>query len=341
MADDPVGVNGWFSVVWNVTDRLPGTQAEWNAWNTNVRKHIIARKQAILERREQLVQASRDDLDRMIHQLYIVKLLLRDKNVFTDKLLLTLRDAALSNRIATIKENALPMFEKLEQARDDLARSCAQSTASTMVQLPAADVLLPAPSLWSIVLTFNDLVKSQRFVDLSEMAMTVAEIKQCEMLLYPSYPTIGMFEPLNPNVHPPFVPYDTPLPIMDTTLPTASPSMPEMKSPQHNWVEAVTRNNSAKVIAQSAGKVIFAERLSGTGVVVVIEHTDNLYTVYSYLVQTVVTNDQKVNKGDVIGIVGALPGGKTGVRFEVRKNAQQTTVSELKDFGKKEDLLSY
>jgi len=75
------------------------------------------------------------------------------------------------------------------------------------------------------------------------------------------------------------------------------------------------------VTAADAGEVLYTGWLSGYGHVVILDHGANLTTVYAHLSQIECSEGQKVNRGQLIGRVGAT-GIATGnhLHFEVRVN---------------------
>jgi murein DD-endopeptidase MepM/ murein hydrolase activator NlpD len=88
----------------------------------------------------------------------------------------------------------------------------------------------------------------------------------------------------------------------------------------HNGLD-ITAGMGVPVSASKAGAVIFAGVMTGFGNVVMIQHEGPVTTVYAHLSKIVVRVNEKVDRGEVIGAVGAT-GWATGphLHFEVRVN---------------------
>ncbi|MGH7834158.1 MAG: murein hydrolase activator EnvC family protein [Candidatus Binatia bacterium] len=77
------------------------------------------------------------------------------------------------------------------------------------------------------------------------------------------------------------------------------------------------------VKAVEGGNVIFADRFSGYGKMVIIDHGQRYYTVYAHLSEILKSAGQAVQKGDAIGQVGdsdSLRGAR--LYFEIRKDGK-------------------
>lgn len=77
------------------------------------------------------------------------------------------------------------------------------------------------------------------------------------------------------------------------------------------------------VVASLGGKVIAVEELPAYGQIVVIDHGEGLATVYAHLLTVRVNEGEQVNRGTLIGRVGAT-GHVTGphLHFEVRQDGE-------------------
>jgi septal ring factor EnvC (AmiA/AmiB activator) len=85
----------------------------------------------------------------------------------------------------------------------------------------------------------------------------------------------------------------------------------------HNGIE-IDAAPDAPVRAVHEGKVVFAERFLGYGLMVVVDHGGKHYSLYAQLADVAVVPGQTVATGDVLGTAG--PGGPqgSGVYFEMR-----------------------
>jgi murein DD-endopeptidase MepM/ murein hydrolase activator NlpD len=74
-----------------------------------------------------------------------------------------------------------------------------------------------------------------------------------------------------------------------------------------------------RVLAAAAGEIVFAGRMSGFGIVVMIDHGGRLITVYGHLSRAAVKLEDVVERGQVIGYVGTTGNARgTHLHFEVR-----------------------
>lgn len=76
------------------------------------------------------------------------------------------------------------------------------------------------------------------------------------------------------------------------------------------------------VFASADGEVIFSERLSGYGNLILIKHSKNYFTAYAHNSKNLVKEDKKVEQGEKIGEVGDT-GNASGyhVHFEIREGS--------------------
>lgn len=78
-----------------------------------------------------------------------------------------------------------------------------------------------------------------------------------------------------------------------------------------------------QIRAVEAGKVIFADRFSGYGKMMVVDHGERYYTVYAHLSEALKKSGESVRKGEPIALVGdtdSLAGAR--LYFEIRKDGK-------------------
>ncbi|MCF7873699.1 MAG: peptidoglycan DD-metalloendopeptidase family protein [Candidatus Omnitrophica bacterium] len=72
------------------------------------------------------------------------------------------------------------------------------------------------------------------------------------------------------------------------------------------------------ILASNTGKVIFSDNLGGWNKTIILQHPNDLYTVYANLGKIVVSPNQNIRKGQIIANCGS-PETKI-VHFEIRKD---------------------
>ncbi len=86
---------------------------------------------------------------------------------------------------------------------------------------------------------------------------------------------------------------------------------------QRNGIEIGTAPGSA-VHAVHGGTVAYAAPFTGFGVLVILDHGDNAFTVYGHLAGTALRAGTTVTRGQAVGASGATPAGAPAAYFEVR-----------------------
>jgi septal ring factor EnvC (AmiA/AmiB activator) len=78
-----------------------------------------------------------------------------------------------------------------------------------------------------------------------------------------------------------------------------------------------------EIRAVEKGKIVFADRFSGYGKMMIIDHGDRYYTVYAHLADFLKKNGESVKRGEAVALVGdseSLAGSK--LYFEMRKDGR-------------------
>lgn len=88
----------------------------------------------------------------------------------------------------------------------------------------------------------------------------------------------------------------------------------------HDGID-IAANRGASVFAARDGKVIFSDRLSGYGNVVIIEHASDYTTVYAHNQENLVRTGAMIRRGQKIATVGSSGEHDDPLlHFEIRKN---------------------
>jgi septal ring factor EnvC (AmiA/AmiB activator) len=72
------------------------------------------------------------------------------------------------------------------------------------------------------------------------------------------------------------------------------------------------------VQAVHEGTVAFADPFAGFGNLVIVDHGAQTFTLYGDLLEIAVKRGGRVERGQLVGSVGAAPAGPAGLYFEVR-----------------------
>ncbi|PLX80784.1 MAG: peptidase [Desulfuromonas sp.] len=91
----------------------------------------------------------------------------------------------------------------------------------------------------------------------------------------------------------------------------------------HKGIEISARQGTA-VQAAAPGKVIYSgNAIRGYGNLIIIEHSDNYFSVYGYNQKNLVAQNDFVGKGDRIALSGAPPNGRSArLHFEIRRGKE-------------------
>ena len=90
-----------------------------------------------------------------------------------------------------------------------------------------------------------------------------------------------------------------------------------------------------RAVAVASGRVSFAQFFKGYGNLVIVQHSDEIYSLYSKLASILVRPGQRVGIGDPVGIVGRDEDGGGSIYLEIRVGQQaQDPLIWLKPAGK-------
>jgi len=97
----------------------------------------------------------------------------------------------------------------------------------------------------------------------------------------------------------------------------------EAKTGGGKGIEIAVRSGST-VAAAAAGKVIYSgDGVNGYGYLIILQHENDLFTVYGFNHKNIVNQGDFVSRGEKIALSGTPPsGGQPRLHFEVRKGKQ-------------------
>lgn len=86
----------------------------------------------------------------------------------------------------------------------------------------------------------------------------------------------------------------------------------------HNWIKIVSESGTP-VKAADDGTIIFSAPLKDYGKTIIVRHQNGYATVYTHLKKVIVKADQKIRRGNIIGLIGEKDEtGDAFMNFEVR-----------------------
>ena len=175
----------------------------------------------------------------------------------------------------------------------------------------------------------NDALTDERRFDTRALLAVMAMEQMARAA--PERTALHAFAPPPPGGEPylkPFVSDDTPMP-SETGPGRKAAAEPTLAPPDSRGLN-LAASPGAKVRSAAAGKVGFAGPFRGYGNLVIIEHDDNLFSVYGHLGVVLARPGSRVKAGSNIGEAG----GGGSVYFEVRRNEEAVpaaTLLETKD----------
>jgi septal ring factor EnvC (AmiA/AmiB activator) len=145
--------------------------------------------------------------------------------------------------------------------------------------------------------------------------------------------TLASFAPAPPLPGPAYnalIDPDTPIPQdVGTSRKNKPDPAPAVEKPTERGIVLPTAQN-ANVLAVADGTIGFAGDVRGYGKTLIVQHDEQMFTVYSYLSRFEVSEGDHVKSGQPIAKAGTIPGTRTsGVRFDVRRGKESVPAKEL------------
>jgi lipoprotein NlpD len=144
--------------------------------------------------------------------------------------------------------------------------------------------------------------------------------------------SLRSFAPEPPRPSPeynPLIDPSTPMPTDVGTKHSRPDEAPVLERPATNAV-VLPANAGAPVLAAADGTVAFVGEIRGYGSSLIVQHANDLFSVYGYLSAFECAEGDQVKGGQPIARAGSIPGTHTGgIRFEVRRGRQSVPVNAL------------
>ena len=285
----------------------------------NTRLSAVSAKVAASTARVQALEAQRvgrtPALEERLQALYK-----RGRNGYVRLLLDTAdeRDLARTSRgvvsLARIEEIRIAEHRRL-LAEEEAARAQLQSEERQVARLRAEAANLEAAAAKAVADRTRILDELDRRRELA--AQFVGELEQARQRLQ------ATIDGLNgtPIVDLPLRPFQGDLP-----WPVAGPVLTRFgRSTTGSFGTSIQRNgieigaaSGTPIHAVHGGTVAYAAPFTGYGVMVILDHGQDAFTVYGHLAGTALRPGAVVNRGQLVGTSGATPAGEAAAYFEVR-----------------------
>lgn len=328
---DPYGFAQQFAERWDLTRFDPTTQ-EIETEIVNAAKEKARALQRAFERAALVAHQRETNLNNSMRALYLLRLANSAPAHYGADITLPHLAAVKS----TLKRDIVDHRETLRvySALRDASNAAAQEWIDldegyAAVEVPKTPPTSAMPNQIDVVREKEEAVFAGRRID----GATLAAIIEAEQLAREQQERtpLNAFAPAPPAPeleYNPLISPDTPIP-EETGTARKPPPLPKLDRPAVSGVEIAAREGTP-AHAAAAGKVSFAGQIRGFGNVVILEHEDELLSMYGYLGEVKLREGMRVNQGDVVGSAGSMGSGKgTGVHFEVRRQAELTKPSAL------------
>ncbi len=96
----------------------------------------------------------------------------------------------------------------------------------------------------------------------------------------------------------------------------------------HDGID-IRAEKGTPIHASASGKVVFSDKFSGYGNLILIEHSKGYFTAYAHNEKNLVKEGSNVKQGDVIAKVGAT-GNATGYHLHFEVRSESTPMDPMK-----------
>lgn len=242
------------------------------------------------------------------------------------KLLLNQRDPAeldrmqaYLNRLTQARQQRLADIARLDTALADTEQALAErqtrlDTLADELETQSALLAERTEARRGVVNTLDDRYGSEaeRLADLNQSR------EQAEQQLRAIQAELARLAEPTPTTHITRTQGDLPWPVQGSI----TASFQRRDGVHYNGI-VIQASEGTAVTAVHSGRVVFADWMRGFGNLLIIDHGDQIMTLYAHLQQFSARPGQQVNRGDAIGRVGNS-GGQTrpALYFEVRRGGE-------------------
>ena len=229
------------------------------------------------------------------------------------------RMQAYLNRLTQARQQRLTDIARLDTALVDTEQALAERQTrldALADELEAQSALLArrTEERRSVVTTLDDRYESEadRLADLSQSR------EQAEQQLRAIQAELARLAEPTPTTHITRTQGDLPWPVQGSI----TASFQRRNGVHYNGI-VIQASEGTAVTAVHSGRVVFADWMRGFGNLLIIDHGDQIMTLYAHLQQFSARPGQQVSRGDEIGRVGSSGGqASPSLYFEVRHSGE-------------------
>lgn len=229
------------------------------------------------------------------------------------------RMQAYLNRLTQARQQRLADIARLDTALADTERALAErqarlDTLANELETQSALLAERTEARRGVVSTLDDRYGSEadRLADLNQSR------EQAEQQLRAIQAELARMAEPTPTTHITRTQGDLPWPVQGSI----TASFQRRNGVHYNGI-VIQASEGTAVTAVHSGRVVFADWMRGFGNLLIIDHGDQIMTLYAHLQQFSARPGQQVSRGDAIGRVGNSGGqSRPALYFEVRRGGE-------------------
>lgn len=229
------------------------------------------------------------------------------------------RMQAYLNRLTQARQQRLTDIARLDTALADTERALAErqarlDTLANELETQSALLAERTEARRGVVETLDDRYGSEadRLADLNQSR------EQAEQQLRAIQAELARMAEPTPTTHITRTQGDLPWPVLGSI----TASFQRRNGVHYNGI-VIQASEGTAVTAVHSGRVVFADWMRGFGNLLIIDHGDQIMTLYAHLQQFSARPGQQVSRGDAIGRVGNSGGqSRPALYFEVRRGGE-------------------